>query len=291
MYMWYKFRPVTTVWTNLACEYVKDVTGVYMYCSWTWNDPGKRRQFAGALYCIHVASKQNGLYCEMCDKCRALILPTSAAMLNTASMPFACSVVELAQQFIITHLQVAPTHVIATSPTFLCDKSVKFVRPIQATERIKNLLSTMPPAVSAELTMLVAIQLQEGVETIMASQHTGPNIAQVFPTYASVGITATSNPATTSKKGCIHRSIHFHEIADLKAAKDPRKKLEGILKMAVKMASLETRDVTESTRQFVIKYVKKVHHCFLRHCDADADKFLSLYPNFKHTTFKCTCEE
>ena len=39
------------------------------------------------------------------------------------------------------------------------------------------------------------------------------------------------------------------------------------------------------------KYVKKVHHCFLLHCDADSDKFLMLYPHFKHTTFKCTCKE
>ena len=56
MYMWYKFRPVTTVLTNLAGEPVNDVTGVPIHCSGTWNDPGKRRQFAGALYCIHVAS-------------------------------------------------------------------------------------------------------------------------------------------------------------------------------------------------------------------------------------------
>ena len=67
--------------------------------------------------------------------------------------------------------------------------------------------------------------------------------------------------------------------------------MEGILHMAHKMAALETQDVTESTCQFVIKYVKKVHHCFLLHCDMDSDKFLMCYPHFKHTTFKCTCKE
>ena len=72
MYMWYKFRPVTTVLTNLAGALVNDVTGVLIHCSGTWNDPGKCRQFAGALYCIHVASNQNGLYREMCDKCCVL---------------------------------------------------------------------------------------------------------------------------------------------------------------------------------------------------------------------------
>ena len=72
MYMWYKFRPVTTVLTNLAGEPVNNVTVVPIHCSRTWNDPGKRRQFAGALYCIHVASKQNGLYHEKCDKCCVL---------------------------------------------------------------------------------------------------------------------------------------------------------------------------------------------------------------------------
>ena len=99
--------------------------------------------------------------------------PTSAAMLNTESMPFACSVVELAQCFITHHLQVVPTHVFTTSPTFLCDKSVKFVRPLQAAERISKLLAAMPPAVNAELTMLRAIQLQEGVENVLASWHAG----------------------------------------------------------------------------------------------------------------------
>ena len=72
MYMWYKFRPVTMIQTKLASDPVNNVTGVPVHCSGTWNDPGKCRQFAGALYCIHVASKHNGLYCEMCDKCCAL---------------------------------------------------------------------------------------------------------------------------------------------------------------------------------------------------------------------------
>ena len=85
--------------------------------------------------------------------------PTSAAILNTESMPFACSVVELAQQLILHHLHVMPTHVFATSPTFFGDKSVKFVRPMKAEGRISKLLATMPPAVNAKLTMLIAIQL------------------------------------------------------------------------------------------------------------------------------------
>ena len=45
----------------------------------------------------------------------------------------------------------------ATSPTFLYDKSVKFVRPMQAAEKISKLLATIPPAVNAKLTMLMAI--------------------------------------------------------------------------------------------------------------------------------------
>ena len=72
MYMWYKFRPVTTVLTNLTGEPVNNVTGVLIHCSGTCNDPGKHRQFAGALYCIHVESIQNELYCEMCDESHAL---------------------------------------------------------------------------------------------------------------------------------------------------------------------------------------------------------------------------
>ena len=52
------------------------------------------------------------------------------------------------------------------------------------------------------------------------------------------------------------------------------KKVEGILHhMVDRIASHETRDVLESTCQFVIKYDKTVHHCFLLYCNADADKF------------------
>jgi hypothetical protein len=70
--MRYKFRPTTTVLTNLASVPVTDVTGIIRGCSGSWNDPGKCKQFSSALYCIHIASKQNGLYCEMCDKCHDL---------------------------------------------------------------------------------------------------------------------------------------------------------------------------------------------------------------------------
>ena len=91
---------------------------------------------------------------------------------------------------------------------------------------------------------------------------------------ASLGLTAASNTHPTPNKGRIHGIINFQEIAEVKASKDPRMKLEGILHMAVKIASLEILEVTEPTRQFVIKYVKKVHQCFLMHCDANANNFL-----------------
>ena len=74
MYMWYKFRPTRTVLTNLAGVPVTDVTSIMMHCSGNLNDPDKRKQFSGALYCIHIASKQNGHYCKMYDKCHNLTL-------------------------------------------------------------------------------------------------------------------------------------------------------------------------------------------------------------------------
>jgi hypothetical protein len=67
-----------------------------------------------------------------------------------------------------------------------CNKSVKFVRPLQAVERISKLLPTVPPAVNAELTVLMALHFQEEVETVLASQHARSNIAPVFPVHASV---------------------------------------------------------------------------------------------------------
>ena len=151
----------------------------------------------------------------------------------------------------------------ATILTVSCDKSVKFVRPMQAAERISKLLATMPPAVNAELTMLVAIQLQEGVGTVLASQNAGPNVAPVFPVHASVGITTASNVASIPKKSRIHSFVHFQEKAKVKASKDPREKAEGILHMVHNVASPETWDVIESTYQFGIKYAMEAYHCFL----------------------------
>jgi hypothetical protein len=69
MYMWYKFRPTTTVLTNMTGVPVSDVTGIIMHCSESWNDPGKHNHLSRALYSIHIVSKQNGIYQEMCDEC------------------------------------------------------------------------------------------------------------------------------------------------------------------------------------------------------------------------------
>ena len=48
---------------------------------------------------------------------------------------------------------------------------------------------------------------------LLASQHVGPNIVQLFPVHVSVGIKTASNLDPTSKKGCTHGIIHVHEIA------------------------------------------------------------------------------
>ena len=72
MHMWNKIRPKTTVLANLAGVPVTDNTDVIMHCFGSCNDPGKHKQFTGALYCVHIASKQNGLYCERCDECHDL---------------------------------------------------------------------------------------------------------------------------------------------------------------------------------------------------------------------------
>ena len=58
------------------------------------------------------------------------------------------------------------------------------------------------------------------------------------PTAATLGITATSY-VHHPKKICMQGIIMFEEIAKAKASKGPRKKLEGVLQMAAKMASLK----------------------------------------------------
>jgi hypothetical protein len=95
--------------------------------------------------------------------------------------------------------------------------------------------------------MIMAVQLQDRVETVLASWHAGPNIAPVLTVHASVRITTTSNGVPTPKKSCIHRIVHFQEIAKVKDSKDSIEKVGGILHMTHKMASLERLDATKST--------------------------------------------
>ena len=83
MYMWYKFRPVTTVLTNLAGEPVNDVTSVLIHYSGTWNDPGKCRQFAGALYCI---------LCAFHSQVGHNICHTSHNTTHCANLPHECNI-------------------------------------------------------------------------------------------------------------------------------------------------------------------------------------------------------
>jgi hypothetical protein len=173
----------------------------------------------------------------------------------------------------------------------LCDKSVKFARPFQAMERISKLLSTMLPAGNAELTMILATQFEEGVDTILAHWH--------------AGYTCSANLSCA----CIHethnclQSCHYsqkrpyswnHEYSrdcQSQALKDSRNNIEGIQHIIVKVTSLELGDIIKSTCQFVMKYVIKVHNCFVLHCNSNADNFVKCNPNLKFTNFKCTCEE
>ena len=117
-----------------------------------------------ALIKVHTTIQHNDLNRVKQWKTMLLTSPSSAALLNVESIPFACSVVELANCFIVHHIQVLPTHPCAMSPTFLCDKALKFVQPKQAAERITKLLATLSPEVNAELSMLLDVQLQEKVE-------------------------------------------------------------------------------------------------------------------------------
>jgi hypothetical protein len=105
--------------------------------------------------------------------------------------------------------------------------------------------------------MLLDILLQEKVEAILACQLAQPHTACTLPMATTLGIKATYN-VHHPKKACIQRIVMFGEIAEVKASKDPRTKLEGVLQMAAKIAFLEMHNVTESTYQFVIKYVNKV---------------------------------
>ena len=138
--------------------------------------------------------------------------------------------------------------------------------------------------------MLLDMQLQEKVKAVLASWQAQPHPAFTVAMATTLGITATSN-VHHPKKACAQEIIMLGEIAEVKASKVPRKKLEGVLQMAAKIASLEMHNATESTCQFVIKYVNKVNQCCIHHCNPNVNVFLTHYPNFKHTTFKYNCEE
>ena len=187
---------------------------------------------------MHTTIQHNDLNCV--KKWRPILLtsPSSAALLNVKSIPFACNVVELANWFIVHHLRVSPNNPCATSITFLCDKSLKFVGPKQGAERITKLFATLSPEVNAELSLLLDVQLQEKVEAVLASWLAQPHTMLTAPTAAALGITATCN-VHFPKKNCMQGIIMFEETTKVKASKDPRTKLEGVLQMAAKMASLK----------------------------------------------------
>jgi hypothetical protein len=172
----------------------------------------------------------------------------------------------------------------------LCNKALKLEGPKQAAKKVTKLLATLSPEVNKELSMLLDVQLQEKVEAVLACWLAKPHPAFTVPMATTLGITATSN-VHHPQKVLVQGIIMFGEVVEVKASKDPRKKLEGMLQMAEKIASLEMRDVTESTCPIVINYVNKIKRCYIYHCNANVDNFLMCYPNFKHTTFKCTCEE
>ena len=108
----------------------------------------------------------NILNCVMKWKPVLLMSPSSAAMLNNGSMPFACSICGIST-LLHYHPFTGCTHrcVYYKSYIFYVTNQSSLL-DIQAAGRISKLLAMMPPAVYAELTMLVAIQLHKGVENV-----------------------------------------------------------------------------------------------------------------------------
>ena len=65
--------PTTSVLTNLATIQGADITGLITHSPGSWNDPGKHKQFTGALNCMQIERNQNVLYRGMCDKCLTIL--------------------------------------------------------------------------------------------------------------------------------------------------------------------------------------------------------------------------
>jgi hypothetical protein len=67
------------------------------------------------------------------------------------------------------------------------------MQPQQAVEIFFKHLALLSPEVNAELSMLLAVQLQEWVDTVLASCLAQPQNSLSMPMAATMGITATSN--------------------------------------------------------------------------------------------------
>ena len=76
--------------------------------------------------------------------------------------------------------------------------------------------------------MLLDVQLQEKLDAILASCLVQPHTASTLPMATTLEIKATSN-VHHPKKVCLQGIIIFGEIAEVKASKVPRKKLEEVL--------------------------------------------------------------
>ena len=90
-------------------------------------DTSNRYACNAALIKVHTTIQNKDLNHVKQWKPKLLTSPLIAALLNVKSIPFACSVVKLANCFIVHHLQVLPTHSCATSLTFVCNKADKCV--------------------------------------------------------------------------------------------------------------------------------------------------------------------
>jgi hypothetical protein len=155
-----------------------------------------------ALITVHTTIQHNDLNFVKQWKPILITSPLRAALLNVESIPFACSVVALANCFVVHHLKVLPAHPCATSPTFVFNKVLEFIQPKQATERITILLATLSPEVYMELSMLLDMQLQEKVEAVLTSQLVQPHTTLTVPMATTLGIISTSN-VHHPKKVCI----------------------------------------------------------------------------------------
>ena len=216
----------------------------------------------------------------------------NALLLGIDAMPFQCDIVPLAEKFVLQHIKIAPSHPAYKSPVTLCFKSLSIVIPAdENSEAMNSYILTLAPEAQKHVQNYIQRSVNEGIKLGMSRQQATADRIKATNTATLNGAATPTTNATPppQKKARTFGNINLPHIALIKNA-PVRAKVQYLLEMHLLRPLPEHRsDLTDASRQYMIKYADKVQRCYAEHCSSSIDEFVSKYPKFTHTTFKCRC--